>query len=101
MNTINVFSTGGDFMIKYLRNPKTNKCYLSVTKEGLPLKIQRTIYTEVFYCMGMIGLAKATNNDEYKVVPQGPISQYVLQTQIHHHISGRGDEYAEANPPLG
>ena len=38
---------GGDFLMKNIKNSETGKCYFSVTREGAPIKIQRTIYCEV------------------------------------------------------
>ena len=38
---------GGQFLREFVKNPETGKCYFSVTREGKPVKIQRTIFTEV------------------------------------------------------
>ena len=38
---------GGSFLRDFVKNPDTGKCYFSVTKEGKPVKIQRTIFAEV------------------------------------------------------
>ena len=38
---------GGKFLRDFVKNPDTGKCYFSVTREGKPVKIQRTIFTEV------------------------------------------------------
>ena len=54
-------------MKKYLKNPSTGKCYFLLTKDGKPVKIQRTIFTECFYMMAMSELARATKKSVYKV----------------------------------
>ena len=38
---------GGEFLMKNVKNSMTGKCYFSVTRDGKPIKIQRTIYAEV------------------------------------------------------
>ena len=38
---------GGDFLMRNVKCQTTGKCYFSVTREGAPIKIQRTIYSEV------------------------------------------------------
>ena len=41
---------GGDFLRKFGKNKETGKCYFAVTREGRPIKVQRTIYSEVAQC---------------------------------------------------
>ena len=53
--------------MKYFKDPSTGKVYFSTTRDGKPTKIQRTVFAEVFYCMAMAGLAKATQQTKYKV----------------------------------
>ena len=38
---------GGAFLINKVKMERTGKCYFAVSREGRPVKIQRTIYTEV------------------------------------------------------
>ena len=38
---------GGEFLRKFVKNQETGKCYFSVTRDGRPVKVQRTIYSEV------------------------------------------------------
>ncbi len=45
-------------MMKHMKDKENGKIYFAVTRDGKPLKHQRTIYTEVFYCMAMTGLYK-------------------------------------------
>ena len=56
----------GSFLINNVKNPQTGKCYFAVTRDWRPLKIQRTIYTEVFYVMAMVGLHGMTGEEQYK-----------------------------------
>ena len=37
----------GTFLINKVKNHETGKCYFAVTREGKPVKIQRTIFSEV------------------------------------------------------
>ena len=38
---------GGEFLRSFVKNKETGKCYFSVTRDGRPIKVQRTIYSEV------------------------------------------------------
>jgi len=51
----------------HFKDPVSKKVYFSTTREGKPTKMQRTIFAEVFYCMAMAGLTKATQQSKYKV----------------------------------
>ncbi|XP_022081272.1 N-acylglucosamine 2-epimerase-like [Acanthaster planci] len=57
---------GGLFLMNYVKNPATGKCYFAVTKDGKAVKIQRTIFSECFYMLAMSELARATKDDMYK-----------------------------------
>jgi hypothetical protein len=53
--------------MQHFKDPETSKVYFSTTRDGKPTKIQRTAFAEIFYCMAMAGLAKATKDAKYKV----------------------------------
>ena len=53
--------------MKHVKSPDSMKCHFIVTRDGRPVKIQRTIFSEVFYLMGLIELSRATKEDKYKV----------------------------------
>ncbi|XP_063427778.1 N-acylglucosamine 2-epimerase-like [Mytilus trossulus] len=57
---------GAEFLQKFARNPETYRCYFSLTKEGKPVKIQRTIFSECFYLMAMSELGIVTGKQSYK-----------------------------------
>lgn len=57
---------GAEFLRKYAKNPETNRCYLVVTKDGKPVKIQRTIFSECFYLMAMSEIGIVTGKQSYK-----------------------------------
>lgn len=63
---LNAAKAGGEFLMKYVKNPETNKCFFAVTRSGDPVKIQRTIFSECFYMVAMAELARATGDDKYK-----------------------------------
>ena len=46
----------------------SGKCYFSLTQDGRPIKVQRTIFSECFYTMAMSELARATKEEKYKVM---------------------------------
>ncbi len=51
------------------KDAASQKVYFSATRDGKPIKMQRTIFSEVFYCMAMAGLFKVTKESKYKVCP--------------------------------
>ena len=53
--------------MSHFKDAASQKVYFSVTRDGKPIKMQRTIFTEVFYCMAMAGLFKVTKESKYKV----------------------------------
>lgn len=57
---------GAQFLQKYAVNPETHKCYLSLTRDGKPIKIQRTIYSECFYALAMSEMYRATNEAKFR-----------------------------------
>ncbi|XP_067683383.1 N-acylglucosamine 2-epimerase-like isoform X2 [Haliotis asinina] len=57
---------GADFLKQHMKNPDTMKCCLSMTRDGQPIKIQRTIFSECFYLMAMSELARATGETMYR-----------------------------------
>jgi len=59
--------TGGEFILAKLKVPETGKIYFTVTEEGLPTKLQRTFFGEVYYVMAMAGLYRITKNKKYLV----------------------------------
>ncbi|VDH99173.1 N-acylglucosamine 2-epimerase [Mytilus galloprovincialis] len=57
---------GAEFLQKFARNPEIYRCYFALTKEGKPVKIQRTIFSECFYLMAMSELGIVTGKQSYK-----------------------------------
>ncbi|XP_041349589.1 N-acylglucosamine 2-epimerase-like [Gigantopelta aegis] len=57
---------GGDFIMKFVKDPKSMRCCLSLTRDGKTIKIQKTIFSECFYAMAMSELYKATKTQIYK-----------------------------------
>lgn len=57
---------GAEFLQKFTRNPETYRCYFALTKEGKPVKIQRTIFSECFYLMAMSELGIVSGKQSYK-----------------------------------
>jgi len=57
---------GGEFLMKFGKMSDSGKCYFSVTREGSPVKVQRTIFAEVFYVMAMTSLHSITGDKKYQ-----------------------------------
>ncbi|XP_061187726.1 N-acylglucosamine 2-epimerase-like [Saccostrea echinata] len=57
---------GADFLLENVRDPNTYKCSLIITRDGKPIKIQRTLFSECFYLMAMSEVARATGIEKYK-----------------------------------
>ena len=58
---------GGEFLCRNFKDKSSGKVYFSTDREGRATKMQRTIFSEVFYVMAMAGLAKVTDKNEYLV----------------------------------
>lgn len=62
-----IISTGGEFLLKYVKVKDELRCYFIVTEDGKPVKLQRKPYSECFYTIGLIELYRATSNIKYEV----------------------------------
>ncbi|CAG0921161.1 unnamed protein product [Notodromas monacha] len=56
----------GDFLLAHAKQPDTDKCHFSLTRDGLAVKTQRTVFSETFFALAMIGLAQTTGQEKYK-----------------------------------
>ena len=56
---------GGEFLLNHFKDQNSDKIYFMTSREGLPLKHQRTLFTEVFFCMAMSGLYQITKEKKY------------------------------------
>ncbi|XP_029329373.1 N-acylglucosamine 2-epimerase isoform X2 [Mus caroli] len=58
---------GGEFLLRYARvAPPGKKCAFVLTRDGRPVKVQRTIFSECFYTMAMNELWKVTGEMRYQ-----------------------------------
>ncbi|XP_063150310.1 N-acylglucosamine 2-epimerase [Candoia aspera] len=58
---------GGEFLLKHARvAPPSQKCAFVLTRDGRPVKIQRTIFSECFYVLGLDELGRATGESHYQ-----------------------------------
>ncbi|XP_046308939.1 N-acylglucosamine 2-epimerase isoform X6 [Marmota monax] len=58
---------GGEFLLRYARvAPPDKKCAFVLTQSGLPVKVQRTIFSECFYTMAMNELWRVTGEERYQ-----------------------------------
>lgn len=59
---------GGEFLLRHARvAPPAKKCAFVLTRDGHPVKVQRTIFSECFYTMAMNELWKVTGETHYQV----------------------------------
>ncbi|RUS71156.1 hypothetical protein EGW08_021082 [Elysia chlorotica] len=59
-------SKGGEFILQHVQEASSCRCYLSLTREGRPLKLQRTIFSEAFFVMAVSELYRVTRHARYK-----------------------------------
>ncbi|XP_064133842.1 N-acylglucosamine 2-epimerase isoform X2 [Loxodonta africana] len=58
---------GGDFLLRHARvTPPEKKCAFVLTRDGRPVKVQRTIFSECFYTMAMNELWRVTGDVRYQ-----------------------------------
>ncbi|KAM6475781.1 N-acylglucosamine 2-epimerase isoform 1-T2 [Liasis olivaceus] len=58
---------GGEFLLRHARvAPPSQKCAFVLTRDGRPVKIQRTIFSECFYVLGLDELGRATGESRYQ-----------------------------------
>ncbi|XP_058390971.1 N-acylglucosamine 2-epimerase isoform X1 [Diceros bicornis minor] len=58
---------GGEFLLRYARvAPPGKKCAFVLTRDGRPVKVQRTIFSECFYTMAMNELWRVTGEVRYQ-----------------------------------
>ncbi|XP_045182619.2 N-acylglucosamine 2-epimerase-like [Mercenaria mercenaria] len=57
---------GAEFLQKNAKDPKTSKLCFSLTRDGRPIKIQRSIFSECFYTMAVSELHRTTKEAKYK-----------------------------------
>lgn len=65
-DVLNAAISGAEFLMKYAKLPNSQKCYLVVARDGKPIKIQRSIFSECFYTLAMSEIARATKEQKYK-----------------------------------
>uniref|UniRef100_A0A8C0LFY1 N-acylglucosamine 2-epimerase n=1 Tax=Canis lupus dingo TaxID=286419 RepID=A0A8C0LFY1_CANLU len=58
---------GGEFLLRFARvAPPGKKCAFVLTRDGQPIKVQRTIFSECFYTMAMNELWRVTGEARYQ-----------------------------------
>nr|ACC68895.1 renin binding protein (predicted) [Rhinolophus ferrumequinum] len=59
---------GGEFLLRSARvAPPGKKCAFVLTRDGRPVKVQRTIFSECFYTMAMNELWRVTGEAHYQI----------------------------------
>ncbi|MEJ1280605.1 renin binding protein [Cricetulus griseus] len=58
---------GGEFLLRFARvAPPAKKCAFVLTRDGRPVKVQRTIFSECFYTIAMNELWRVTKESRYQ-----------------------------------
>lgn len=81
---------GGEFLIQHVKM-EGGKCAFSTDREGQPIKVQRTIFSEVFYIMAMSGLWHLTGEEKYKTEGSSMMTRVVHWAGEGHLELGRPD----------
>uniref|UniRef100_A0A3Q1MDG4 N-acylglucosamine 2-epimerase n=1 Tax=Bos taurus TaxID=9913 RepID=A0A3Q1MDG4_BOVIN len=64
---LNAAKAGGEFLLRYAQvAPPAKKCAFVLTRDGRPVKVQRTIFSECFYTMAMNELWRVTGDARYQ-----------------------------------
>ena len=55
------------FLEQHIKSETEDRCYFSVSQDGIPIKTQRTIFTESFYTIALSEMYRATSDKSYLV----------------------------------
>ncbi|XP_006877288.1 PREDICTED: N-acylglucosamine 2-epimerase [Chrysochloris asiatica] len=73
---------GGDFLLRHAQvAPPGKKCAFVLTRDGRPVKVQRTIFSECFYTMAMNELWRITGESQYQNLAVSMMEQLVYWVQ--------------------
>ncbi|CAF91264.1 unnamed protein product, partial [Tetraodon nigroviridis] len=75
---------GGEFLRRFARVPGAGggwKCAFCLTRDGKPVKIQRTIFSECFYILALDELAKVTGDKDMQLEGNQMMEQLVYWVQ--------------------
>ncbi|XP_059106571.1 N-acylglucosamine 2-epimerase isoform X1 [Peromyscus eremicus] len=74
---------GGEFLLHHARvAPPAKKCAFVLTRDGHPVKVQRTIFSECFYTIAMNELWKVTGETHYQNEAVEMMDQIVHWVQV-------------------
>ncbi|CAL8268959.1 unnamed protein product [Boreogadus saida] len=90
---------GGEFLRQFARVPSdssTWKCAFCLTKDGKPVKIQRSIFSECFYIMAMDELSRVTGDKDMQAEAEQMMDHIIHWVRVDPSELGRtklpGDE---------
>ena len=58
--------SGGEFLIKHFYRCEDHRCYFTVQRNGLPIYMQRKLFTESFFLLAMTELFRVTGEKKYQ-----------------------------------
>jgi len=91
--------SGGAFMTRHCFRAD-GKMYFTVTREGLPLRVRRYVYSEAFAAMAFAALATATGDAGLAVRARSTFERYLLASFAPGAISPKSERPSKALAPL-
>ncbi|XP_062522306.1 N-acylglucosamine 2-epimerase-like isoform X2 [Corticium candelabrum] len=89
---------GAKFLKEFFYRSEDNRCYFTVTREGLPIYLQRTMATEAFYVIAMAELSRATKQQHYMDEAEKVLSSMLHWARVDDSQLGR--PYLAGSPPI-
>lgn len=90
---------GGEFLLQHAKVfPSSRKCAFVLTRNGLPVKVQRTIFSECFYTMAMDELWRVTGDPQYQKEAVDMMDQIICW--VREDASGLGRSEMPGAPPV-
>ncbi|XP_023693352.1 N-acylglucosamine 2-epimerase [Paramormyrops kingsleyae] len=93
--------SGGEFLRRFAWVPSagsTGKCAFCLTRDGQPVKVQRTIFSECFYVMAMDELSRVTGDEEMQAHAESVMDQLVHWVRV--DPSGLGQPQLSGDRPV-
>ncbi|XP_062316162.1 N-acylglucosamine 2-epimerase isoform X1 [Osmerus eperlanus] len=93
--------SGGMFLQRFARVPSSSnpwKCAFCLTRDGKPVKVQRTIFSECFYIMAMDELSRVTEDKDMQAEAEQMMSQLIHWVRV--DSSGLGRPQLPGDTPV-
>lgn len=93
--------SGGAFLQRFARVPSSGnpwKCAFCLTRDGKPVKVQRTIFSECFYIMAMDELSRVTEDKDMQAEAEQMMGQLIHWVRV--DSSGLGRPQLPGDAPV-